>query len=74
MKHPKRPYVVYEADEDAEYDAEYTKLILSTLKTNRFISAELPENTKTIDEVGDVKIDQVYNRFIYLPMAVWMIF
>ena len=48
---------VYEADEDAEYDAEYT-IDLSTLKPTVSFP-HLPENTRTIDEVGDVKIDQV---------------
>ena len=56
-EHSKRPYVVYEADEDAEYDAEYT-IDLSTLKPTVSFP-HLPENTRTIDEVGDVKIDQV---------------
>ena len=56
-EHSKRPYVVYEADEDAEYDAEYT-IDLSTLKPPVSFP-HLPENTRTIDEVGDVKIDQV---------------
>ena len=52
-EHSKRPYVVYEADEDAEYDAEYT-IDLSTLKPTVSFP-HLPENTRTIDEVGDVK-------------------
>ena len=56
-EHSKRPYVFYEADEDAEYDAEYT-IDLSTLKPTVSFP-HLPENTRTIDEVGDVKIDQV---------------
>ena len=56
-EHSKRPYVVYEADEDAVYDEEYT-IDLSTLKPT-VAFPHLPENTKTIDEVGDVQIDQV---------------
>ena len=48
---------VYEADEDAEYDEEYT-IDLSTLRPT-VAFPHLPENTRTIDEVGDVKIDQV---------------
>ena len=56
-EHSKRPYVVYEADEDAEYDEEYT-IDLSTLKPT-VAFPHLPENTRTIDEVGDIKIDQV---------------
>ena len=56
-EHSKRPFVEYEADEDAVYDEEYT-IDLSTLKyTVSF--PHLPDNTRTIDEVGDVKIDQV---------------
>ena len=47
----------YEADADAEYDEEYT-IDLSTLKSTVSFP-HLPDNTRTIDEVGDVKIDQV---------------
>ncbi|MBE5964502.1 MAG: 3-isopropylmalate dehydratase large subunit [Lachnospiraceae bacterium] len=56
-EHSKRPYVVYEADEDAEYDETYV-IDLSQLKPT-VAFPHLPENTKTIDEVGDIKIDQV---------------
>lgn len=56
-EHSQRPYKIYEADEDAEYDEEYT-IDLSTLKLTVSFP-HLPENTRTIDEVGDVKIDQV---------------
>ena len=56
-EHSKRPFVEYEADADAEYDEEYT-IDLSTLKPT-VAFPHLPENTKTIDEVGNVKIDQV---------------
>lgn len=56
-EHSKRPFVAYEADEDAVYDAEYT-IDLSTLKST-VAFPHLPENTKTIDEVGDIAIDQV---------------
>ncbi|MGN0513410.1 MAG: 3-isopropylmalate dehydratase large subunit [Lachnospiraceae bacterium] len=56
-EHSKRDYVVYEADEDAEYDEVYT-IDLSTLKPT-VAFPHLPENTHTIDEVGDIKIDQV---------------
>lgn len=55
--HSKRPYQVYEADPDAEYDMEYT-IDLSTLKPT-VAFPHLPENTKTIDEIGDISIDQV---------------
>ncbi len=54
--HSKRDYTVYEADEDAEYDAVYT-IDLSELKPT-IAFPHLPENTKTIDEVSEVKIDQ----------------
>ena len=50
-------YAVYEADEDAVYDEEYT-IDLSTLRPTVSFP-HLPENTKTIDEIKDVKIDQV---------------
>ena len=56
-EHSKRPYRIYEADEDAEYEAEYT-IDLGALKST-VAFPHLPENTKTIDEVGDIKIDQV---------------
>lgn len=56
-EHSKRPFVEYTADEDAEYDEEYT-IDLSALKPT-VAFPHLPENTRTIDEVGDVKIDQV---------------
>lgn len=72
-EHSKREYKVFEADEDAVYDEEYT-IDLSTLKSTVSFP-HLPENTKTIDEVGDVKIDQVVigsctnGRFEDLAMA-----
>ena len=56
-EHSKRPYVEYAADEDAEYDEEYT-IDLSKLKPT-VAFPHLPENTRTIDECGDVAIDQV---------------
>ena len=56
-EHSMRSYKIYEADEDAVYDAEYT-IDLSTLKPT-VAFPHLPENTKTIDEAGDIKIDQV---------------
>ncbi|MEG0614471.1 MAG: 3-isopropylmalate dehydratase large subunit [Oscillospiraceae bacterium] len=52
-----RDYVVYEADADAEYD-EIFDIDLSKIKST-VAFPHLPENTKTIDEVGEVKIDQV---------------
>lgn len=56
-EHSKRPYKIYEADADAVYDEEYT-IDLSKLKPT-VAFPHLPENTKTIDEAGDIKIDQV---------------
>ncbi len=52
-----RDYTVYEADPDAPYDAVYD-IDLSQIKPT-VAFPHLPENTKTIDEVGNVKIDQV---------------
>ena len=56
-EHSKREFQIYEADEDAEYEAVYT-IDLSALKPT-VAFPHLPENTKTIDEAGDVAIDQV---------------
>ena len=56
-EHSIKPYTVYEADEDAQYEQEYT-IDLSTLRPTVSFP-HLPENTKTIDEVEDIKIDQV---------------
>ena len=72
-EHSTREYKVFEADEDAVYDEEYT-IDLSTLKSTVSFP-HLPENTKTIDEVGEVVIDQVVigsctnGRFEDLAMA-----
>ena len=56
-EHSKREFKVYEADEDAVYDQEYT-IDLSALKPT-VAFPHLPENTKTIDEVGEIEIQQV---------------
>ena len=56
-EHSTREYTIYEADEDAVYDEEYV-IDLSTLKPTVSFP-HLPENTRTIDQVGDIKIDQV---------------
>ena len=56
-EHSTREFKVFEADEDAVYDEVYT-IDLSTLKPT-VAFPHLPENTRTIDDVGDVKIDQV---------------
>lgn len=55
--HSTKPYTIYEPDADAEYDETYV-IDLSTIRPT-VAFPHLPENTKTIDEVGDVKIDQV---------------
>lgn len=56
-EHSTKEFTTYEADEDAEYDEVFT-IDLSTLKST-VAFPHLPENTKTIDEVGEVVIDQV---------------
>lgn len=55
--HGDREWKEFEADADAEYDETYT-IDLSELKPT-VAFPHLPENTHTIDEVGDIKIDQV---------------
>ena len=52
-----REYKIYEADADAEYDAVYD-IDLSKIKPTVSFP-HLPENIKTTDECGEVKIDQV---------------
>ena len=56
-EHTKREYKVYEADADAVYDEEYTIELDKLKPTVSF--PHLPENTHTIDEVGDIAVDQV---------------
>ncbi|MFU0828423.1 MAG: 3-isopropylmalate dehydratase large subunit [Lachnoclostridium sp.] len=56
-EHSTKPYKIYEADPDAEYDETYVIDLASLKPTVAF--PHLPENTKTIDEVDDIKIDQV---------------
>lgn len=52
-----RTPVIYKADPDAEYD-EVIEIDLSQIKST-VAFPHLPENTKTFDEIGDIKIDQV---------------
>ena len=52
-----REMLIFKADEDAEYDEIY-EIDLSEIKST-VAFPHLPENTKTFDEIGDVKIDQV---------------
>ena len=72
-EHSDREYKVYSADEDAVYDETIT-IDLSKLKST-VAYPHLPENTRTIDEVEDIKIDQVVigsctnGRFEDLAMA-----
>jgi 3-isopropylmalate/(R)-2-methylmalate dehydratase large subunit len=56
-EHSSRPYKVYEADDDAEY-AETYEIDLSLIKPT-VAFPHLPENARTIDNVGNIKIDQV---------------
>lgn len=54
--HSQKPFKLYEADPDADYDAEYTIDLSGLRPTVSF--PHLPSNTRTIDEVGQVPIDQ----------------
>jgi len=56
-EHSAREYKVYKADEDAVY----SRVIEINLSEIRLTVAfpHLPENTRTIDEIGEVTIDQV---------------
>jgi len=56
-EHSTREYKIYKADDDAEYEAVY-EIDLSEVKPT-VAFPPLPENTRTIDKVGDIKIDQV---------------
>src|SRR5699024_1432255 len=56
-EHSTREFKVYEADEDAKYDKEYTIDLSELRPTVSF--PHLPENTRTIDDVGEIEIDQV---------------
>ena len=56
-EHSTRPYTIYKPDEDAEYEQIYEIDLGSIKPTVAF--PHLPENTRTIDEVGDIKIHQV---------------
>ena len=56
-EHSTKPYKIYKADPDAEYEATYDIDLSKIRPTVAF--PHLPSNTRTIDEVGDVAIDQV---------------
>lgn len=51
-----REFKIYEADADAEYDEVYDIDLAQIKPTVAF--PHLPENAKTFDEIGDIKIDQ----------------
>lgn len=56
-EHSTKPYEVFTADPDAQYSQEY---IIDLSKLRPTVSfPHLPENTKTIDEVGEIPIHQV---------------
>ena len=54
---PGKTYTEYTADANAVYDGEY-EIELSELRPTVSLP-HLPSNTKTIDEIGEIKIDQV---------------
>lgn len=56
-EHSTKEYEVFEADPDAEY-TRTIEIDLSTLRPTVSFP-HLPSNTKTVDEAGDVEIDQV---------------
>lgn len=52
-----RAYTIFKADDDAEYEKTYDINLSKIKPTVAF--PHLPDNTRTIDNVGDIKIDQV---------------
>ncbi len=56
-EHSTKEYTVYTADEDAEY-SKVINIDLSEIKST-VAFPHLPDNTRTIDNVGEVEIDQV---------------
>lgn len=56
-EHAGRRFTAYEPDEDAQYIQEHVIDLASLRPTVSF--PHLPDNTRTIDEVGEVFIDQV---------------
>ncbi len=52
-----REYKIFEADDDADYDS-VVEIDLSSLEPT-VACPHLPENTKTVDELGKIEIDQV---------------
>ena len=56
-EHSKKEWTEFNADEDAEYEAVYQIDLSKIRPTVAF--PHLPDNTRTIHEIGEVKIDQV---------------
>lgn len=56
-EHSAKPYKIYKADEDAVYCCEYV-IDLGTVKPT-VAFPHLPSNARTIDKVGNIRIDQV---------------
>lgn len=56
-EHSNKEFTKFEADEDAEYEETY-EIDLSAIKPT-VAFPHLPENTRTLDQVGEIKIDQV---------------
>ncbi len=52
-----RPYKIFDADADAEYES-VVEINLSTLRPTVALP-HLPSNTRTVDELSEIKIDQV---------------
>ena len=55
-EHSTKKWTAFEADPDAEYEKEYTIDLSKLRPTVAF--PHLPENARTIDEVGEIPIDQ----------------
>ena len=62
-EHAQREWKKFEADEDAEYD-QVIEIDLSTLRPTVSFP-HLPDNTRTIDNVGEVKDRPSCYRFMY---------
>lgn len=56
-EHSTKPYTIYEADADAVYEKTF-EIDLGEIKPT-VAFPHLPENTRTIDKVGEIPIDQV---------------
>lgn len=56
-EHSHKPYTIFEPDEDATYTRTITIDLTKLAMTVSF--PHLPSNTRTIDDIGEVQIDQV---------------